>query len=587
MSRKWQNILALMMASTLVFGGCGNNTGSGSEDPSDTENPGQEQSESDTDQTGEEAVKHIPLMLYTEEKNDYSYTNSYVNVNYVHAELREEEDEAAYPKLAQALEDYSSDKENDFENMLQQLTKAAQDFDANYDSTDSEGEDAGVTAGMTDEHTAYVMRSDSAAVSILDYDYYYEYPGSHPFYSYSALNLDSKTGTEIMLSDIVTDQDAFLELLKTKLQAQYGDLYDSFDTETVFGNMQTDLDQNTVWTIDEEGITVYFNVYELSSYAAGAQIVSVSFAEAKDILGEEYSAVPDSYIIPWLEMTTRNIDVDGDGNTESVSVNDTDSQLMDTDSGEYYESYYQTSIMIDDAEYSLDQESMNGDRYLVYANGQYYMYIFQDFDSTWPNLVVYDLKNLTEKSMDIGAGVYARNIYSDDTDANTSELTEIRYAFTDPENMVMGSGTYLLGTIDGYRTYTAGDDGLPQPKEPYYLMESDFVIHALSDITCDIVDETGEVTDAGNGTIPSGSYLRYVRTDNETYVDLQIIDASEVEENETNSSDWHYYHMKEYEEVDDDAKIYRIYPTRSEDAYENLINDRPESEMLEGIVYVG
>ncbi len=581
MRKRWESILALMLAGVVVFGGCGQKT-------TDTDNTDTEESDVQTEEEEEEGVQPISLVLNDIQENDFNYEKSYVSVNYVAAALHKNSDMETYPELVEALEGVSAAKDESYYSMLDRLKEAAADLDTMYSEDDSDSAYTDDYGAMTDEHTMYVMRSDSVAVSLLDFDYYYEYPGAHPFYEYSAVNLDAQTGKKIALSEVVTDQEAFLTLLKEKLQEQYPEDYADFEIDTVFSDMESSFD-GILWTLDSEGVTVYFNVYELGTYAAGAQIINVSYGEAADLFNDSWFETPDSYVIPLLADTTRKVDIAGDGSPVEVALEDEVSygEYDDSDDDgveDVYQSYYKTSIIIDGETIELSQESMYGDRYLVRANDQYYLYIFQEFDSDWSNLVIFDLSSREEKGISDDVGMYTVYTYEDEEDLVYRYVDTI-YPFIDTEDFLMGSGTYLMGTVDGYRSYYVDSEGVPASSDSAYSIESTIVMHTLDDISCELVDEDGNVT--GEGTIPADSYVRYVRTDNETYTDLQVIVDSYVENTNTENENYHYYQMKNYVDPDFKADVYRIYVERDEDTYENIIDGRPETEVLEGVVYVG
>ena len=154
-------------------------------------------------------------------------------------------------------------------------------------------------------------------------------------------------------------------------------------------------------------------------------------------------------------------------------------------------------------------------------------------------------------------------------------------AFTDPSHFHLGKRTDLFGTGTVYRAYSVGKDGYPVPEELYFFSSASRAVRALQDIPCSLVDKEGNVI--GNGTIPKGSYLRLLRTDNASICDLQIVDNSCV--TPQGESDWRYYLLNQPVMPDYDAEIYRIKIDASH--FPAKINGIDEDSLFQGIIYAG
>lgn len=154
-------------------------------------------------------------------------------------------------------------------------------------------------------------------------------------------------------------------------------------------------------------------------------------------------------------------------------------------------------------------------------------------------------------------------------------------AFTDPSHFHLGKRTDLFGTGTVYRAYSVGKDGYPVPEELYFFSSASRAVRALQDIPCSLADKEGNVI--GNGTIPKGSYLRLLRTDNASICDLQIVDNSCV--TPQGESDWRYYLLNQPVMPDYDAEIYRIKIDASQ--FPSKINGTDEDTLFQGIIYAG
>ena len=66
-----------------------------------------------------------------------------------------------------------------------------------------------------------------------------------------------------------------------------------------------------------EGVTIWFNQYDIAPYAAGPVSVEIPFAEG--LVKQQYGTQKTSYVKELPENGTADVDVDGDGKKESVS----------------------------------------------------------------------------------------------------------------------------------------------------------------------------------------------------------------------------------------------------------------------------
>lgn len=116
---------------------------------------------------------------------------------------------------------------------------------------------------------------------------YEEYTGgAHGMYMTTYLNLDLRTLTPIRLDDLFCDDytEALTELLWKQLMADKGvsnreELYD-------LGYVSTgELTPTENFRLEEDGITFYYNVYDIAPYAMGPVSITLPMDEVQHLMG--------------------------------------------------------------------------------------------------------------------------------------------------------------------------------------------------------------------------------------------------------------------------------------------------------------
>ena len=140
-----------------------------------------------------------------------------------------------------------------------------------------------MVVGYGTEHGIEIERADNSLFSILEYEDYY-WGGAHPNFYCTSHNVDSKTGVELTVYDVLEDREAFVKLLKKKMKKKskwyYG--YDSMIKDVKKGKY------DLTWIMNDKGIEVIFSPYEIASYGVGEIIVKISYSEAMGIFKEQY-----------------------------------------------------------------------------------------------------------------------------------------------------------------------------------------------------------------------------------------------------------------------------------------------------------
>lgn len=519
-----------------------------------------------TEEGQDDTLSKLHVILGTEKReaaDPESYrTKAYVQ--YLTMQLPEEEAKA-YPELAAAFDQMNQETEKACKEELAQLLVNYEE--GGFGTEENEGYE---DISLYSEVKGSVLRADSAAVSIYHaYDGYQG--GAHGYYSYMAENFDSRTGKLLTLDDVVKDQERFFELVDQKLQSEYEEEYEELipvkDYVKDLDASMNELD----WSLDYEGVTMYFNPYVLGSYAAGAQIVEVFYDEAPEIFEARFMEKPDSYVIPVKDEHPAFLDVLGNGKREPVKVT-----WIDQGDGYAYSWRIEAgnrSVLVEDGCY--DETS-----YIVFANGKYYLYLFEQSDNDYVLLVKADLETMQVNEEEREALRLADIQYDwkETSEGYATSMTAV--GFSDPERFALEAHLELLGTHGGKRLYHVGKDGFPEPIEDTYELRGG-VVETNVDLSCEVVDQDGNKVQ--EIVLPKGTFLNAVRTDGMTFVDYQEVEASNVEK--TGDDEYYYLYTKEDVSFDENKPIYRI-RVEGED-YLKTINGMEESEALKGILYAG
>lgn len=553
--------IALIMTAMLLLGGCGQKnaetgeslpdreTRTGTEDGSPTGTlPGDTLPEETGEDNGrtEEAV--LPLHLIKGEQSDSyykddDYSNKLVEMKYGVIALTGE-DEKRYPELAQVLKKLSEENKNtiltDYENLKSQAEddlKAAKE--GGYE----------VYTPYSTECSFYVNRADNRVLSLgkSGYDYW---GGAHGTGYSTGCNYNARTGEELRIQDVVTDVDTFAGLIEAKVYESGLTRDDLFlDEEETLKDyiLKAAADHTLNWEITNEGVTVWFNPYEISYYAAGMPSGSVSFAGHPEVFSDYYAETARTYVYAIEGLDVSDIDFGGDGKADELSV---------WASMDEYGTYEALKVSMNGVETGKDIWAYSYDPYILHtADGKNYLYVICGSDNDYRMLEVFDLNG--------SSAVYVGEVNNCGLRAQLLDASSYLYGeelLTDPENFYLESRMEVLSTYSASRKYHVGADGMPVADEDFYQVDTSTyewreALTAKKDVPCVQVAEDGSVT-ADNAVIPAGTKLTLYRTDGSSLVDLKAGDT-----------------------------LYRIEVDHSEWPY--TINGVEEEEYFDGIMYAG
>lgn len=561
MKRKNIKGIALIMTAVLLLGGCGQKNAETAESLPDRENrtgtedgsptgtlPGDTLPEETGEDNGrtEEAV--LPLHLIKGEQSDSyykddDYSNKLVEMKYGVIALTGE-DEKRYPELAQVLKKLSEENKNtiltDYENLKSQAEddlKAAKE--GGYE----------VYTPYSTECSFYVNRADNRVLSLgkSGYDYW---GGAHGTGYSTGCNYNARTGEELRIQDVVTDVDTFAGLIEAKVYESGLTRDDLFlDEEETLKDyiLKAAADHTLNWEITNEGVTVWFNPYEISYYAAGMPSGSVSFAGHPEVFSDYYAETARTYVYAIEGLDVSDIDFDGDGKADELSV---------WASMDEYGTYEALKVSMKGVETSKDIWAYSYDPYILHTtDGKNYLYVICGSDNDYRMLEVFDLNG--------SSAVYVGEVNNCGLRAQLLDASSYLYGeelLTDPENFYLESRMEVLSTYSASQKYHVGADGMPVADEDFYQVDASTyewreALTAKKDVPCVQVAEDGSVT-ADNAVIPAGTKLTLYRTDGSSLVDLKAGDT-----------------------------LYRIEVDHSEWPY--TINGVEEEEYFDGIMYAG
>ena len=427
---------------------------------------------------------------------------------------------------------------------------------------------------MSESVKPHVMRADSRIVSVLcSFEDYHG--GAHGYYYTYGRNYDVASGRELKLSDVVSKKDKFIGLVRDKFEEKYAnDSYMLTNAGEYLSSLGEEEYASTPWIMDSESITLFFAPYVLGTYADGAQEVSIYFDEAPELFTAKYLDTCADYVIPLLPARSYEANA-VDGKRVAIDV--------DFDYNDEYGSYAREYV-IGNTRIRPEGYSYSSDSYIVVAGGKHYLYTFSSAENDYSMLEVVDVdtKSLDESRTE-NAGLGGVDYTWDEGDSyDTSCLRGP--AFTDPSDVALSRRLEVLGTTNGYRSCHVGADGYPAANDEFYTILTSFAIRAKKDLKLDVVDASGKKT--GTKTVPAGTYLFDMRTDGETFVDLQTIDAAALGIND--ESEWKYFQIadRSTDHIDLTKPIYRVHIDHS-DGWPYHVNGVEEDSLFEGIMYAG
>ena len=367
------------------------------------------------------------------------------------------EDGSVYPELADLLKKTGEHMEMEAEKQFVELKKSLDELPpmALYSRTE-----------------AAVERADSNYLSVLFVQDCY-LGGAHPSRVYSCLNVESRTGKILKLSDFCSSTEALLFRLGIALQNRYPD--------SLFGNLNAELaqeekDGSLIWTVGYNGITFRFPGGTLAPYASGDLTVFLSLKENADLLKESDYVAPDAWAAALCADQEFFVDPDGSGVPAVLQAGGT---VYDSE-GQYFEGAY---VSLNGSGSSREAFFYSIRPYLVHtATGEERVYLELTSDNDYRSILVFQI----DRGKVLGG---SEEMYFGLTGTDGPGDTYGKMLTFDPEQFQLTTRLDALSTYDGVKTYHVGPSGTPETEDALYQIEYGPTLIAVREIP--VTDEDG------------------------------------------------------------------------------------------------
>ncbi|MBR4768492.1 MAG: DUF3298 domain-containing protein, partial [Lachnospiraceae bacterium] len=248
--------------------------------------------------------------------------NSDLIIDYEYEQIElGEKDKERYPDLAKSLLIVNDLIATDEGNLFMSDVKSLQDI-SDEDYQEAYEDDR---LPLKAHWNIYLRRADSKVTSLVVQNIL-ESSFDYDRVQYTGYNYLSETGEELSLSDIVADEDAFLEVLKKKtaeeLKREEPDLFGDEDPDLSLINDYLHPEARGNWTMDPQGITVWFNAYTFIPFDVS---VTILFSEDTDgtLFKDEWKTFAPIEWIMYIPLNRNTVfDVEEDGKPDYLTVYD-------------------------------------------------------------------------------------------------------------------------------------------------------------------------------------------------------------------------------------------------------------------------
>lgn len=513
--RKLSVLLFCSVFAINILSGCGK-TGEVPSDPQVSENTSavsaekensapaetlsfKEESEEDADTAADavsekETLRMLRLSLGSAsmEQRDEEQDLTLVRVNYPLVFL-DESDQKIFPELRSSLLQLNNTLKASARKSYETSLASARMEIADHDGSTGEFQ------SYTNTRNLSVRRCDSRAVSLLNEEYIYT-GGPHEQTYTSGINYNSVTGEPLALTDVSSNFPQLKTVIREALTARYPDT-EFYDLPSWFDRAsESDFD----WVLDYNGITFYFNPYILSPSAEEVLEIMIPFDANPDLFLPAFSAPPVSYSIPLQTGQEFLYDVNGNNICDSLRISETE------DSKAFEISLNEKTFQSGSDEYILDISA-----YLMHTQkDQNFLYVEEIPENAPKRISVYDLSSGSLEEKGTLTASFHNLPVQDGCDS-------VKTLPGDPDGFLLDVSTDTLFPANACGSFLIGDDGMPVPEKPWYNFTDPQELSVLASIDGAVVDEeTGVVLDTA--TVPAGEKLTTLRTDDDTFIDLQM-----------------------------------------------------------------
>lgn len=444
-----------------------------------------------------------------------------------------DEEAAAYPELNQALTlEYDTLKKSTQED-LNNLKESAEEM-VEY----MQGDD---NMQLIAEYAPYVLRADENVVS---YEQFYDdyYGGAHGYHSYAGFNFDTKTGKKLDLYDVITGEESvkagIIQELKNKYASEDGLVENNTPEEDAdaFFEYVDSKDQSgaVAWSLGADRLNIYYNPYNIGSWALGIVSVSLPFEKYPDAVKEEYKMGTSDYAVKIGIYADYSADIYNDGSFSDVSVypDGTDDYANSALRIQIQDENGQVTSRVFDDMYYFTMEA-----YYVKTGNRHFLHVFTHSENDWTADNVYEITNGQIRDLGYVEGTpalirYEYNYNEDSLFTNSEDVA----AYNDPGALYLEKTMNAFSTYSGSRHYHVGSSGLLESSDPYVAGPAEIVVTVKKALTIKKTDASGR-ENGKTEVIPVGTKLYFYMTDNESYVILRY-DGDQYGKVSMYNSDW-------------------------------------------------
>lgn len=444
-----------------------------------------------------------------------------------------DEEAAAYPELNQALTlEYDTLKKSTQED-LNNLKESAEEM-VEY----MQGDD---NMQLIAEYAPYVLRADENVVS---YEQFYDdyYGGAHGYHSYAGFNFDTKTGKKLDLYDVITGEESvkagIIQELKNKYASEDGLVENNTpeeDADTFFEYVDSkDQSGAVAWSLGADRLNIYYNPYNIGSWALGIVSVSLPFEKYPDAVKEEYKMGPSDYSVKIGIYADYSADIYNDGSFSDVSVypDGTDDYANSALRIQIQDENGQVTSRVFDDMYYFTMEA-----YYVKTGNRHFLHVFTHSENDWTADNVYEITNGQIRDLGYVEGTpalirYEYNYNEDSLFTNSEDVA----AYNDPGALYLEKTMNAFSTYSGSRHYHVGSSGLLESSDPYVVGPAEIVVTVKKALTVKKTDASGR-ENGKTEVIPVGTKLYFYMTDNESYVIFRY-DGDQYGKVSMYNSDW-------------------------------------------------
>lgn len=527
--------LAVIMALTAV--GCHQTSKEDTAQTTVKEN--RDEKDTSKEQIEKEETEKKVLHPYIHTDSVSGYVNSAdgsVQINYslkTGGLVLSDEEAAAYPELNQALTlEYDTLKKNTQED-LNNLKESAEEM-VEY----MQGDD---NMQLIAEYAPYVLRADENVVS---YEQFYDdyYGGTHGYHSYAGFTFDTKTGKKLDLYDVITGEESvkagIIQELKNKYASEDGLVENNTPEEDAdaFFEYVDSKDQSgaVAWSLGADRLNIYYNPYNIGSWALGIVSVSLPFEKYPDAVKEEYKMGTSDYAVKIGIYADYSADIYNDGSFSDVSVypDGTDDYANSALRIQIQDENGQVTSRVFDDMYYFTMEA-----YYVKTGNRHFLHVFTHSENDWTADNVYEITNGQIRDLGYVEGTpalirYEYNYNEDSLFTNSKDVA----AYNDPGALYLEKTMNAFSTYSGSRHYHVGSSGLLESRDPYVVGPAEIVVTVKKALTVKKTDASGR-ENGKTEVIPVGTKLYFYMTDNESYVIFRY-DGDQYGKVSMYNSDW-------------------------------------------------